>query len=189
VTVTETPIGFRFMIGELLAEGCDTIGFPSCTGIPRGLRSTKGEVDGFAAPNGLLTWIGKPIGLRSTIGAAVVVAAGFPSPRSTPVSGLITESDTPIALRLMIGEFEAPAAEVTLVVVKVGIWKALPLAEVTLIVLLVNVGTTTLLLEMVGTVGNAIVGLTVTDTVTEIVLGRPVATPLEVRVVLTIELS
>jgi len=105
------------------------------------------------------------------------------------VSGLLTESDMPAALRLIIGELEAPAAEVILVVVNVGICKALPLEEVTLIVLLVNVGTTTLLLGIVGTVGIAIVGLTVTDIVTETVLGRPVASLLDVRIVLTAELS
>jgi len=52
---TDIPSGFRLIIGELLAEGAETIGFPICTGRPRGLRSIRGEVDGFAGPSGLLT--------------------------------------------------------------------------------------------------------------------------------------
>jgi len=66
-------------------------------------------------------------------------------------------------------------------VVNVGTWKA-PLEEVAPTALVVRVGTTKLLLLKVGTVGIVgTVGLTVTDTVTDIVPGKVVETPLELR--------
>jgi len=38
-----------------LADGDETIGFWTCTGKPRGLRSINGDDDGFGGTKGLLT--------------------------------------------------------------------------------------------------------------------------------------